>query len=47
MSERLGAEQLLELVLDPGSLKRWDEPVVHTRVLECFSYTRDETSALG
>ena len=34
VSDRLSAEDFVNLVLDPGSLKRWDEPVVPTRTLD-------------
>ena len=34
MSDRLSAEELIELVLDPGSFERWDEPVVPTPGLD-------------
>ena len=27
MSERIGAHDLVELVLDPGSHESWDEPI--------------------
>jgi len=44
VSDRLSAQDFVNLVLDPGSLKHWDEPVAPTRTLDP-SYEQELTRA--